>query len=117
MKFKLLSLFLAAFAFVSISNAVTEWPTVDTRDNGVGIKVGEVCKYNAAKSEIVCTSQTIENVEAIVGSATGTPGWLQYGKDYIGTSALGEGEVMTTSRFGAKPGATKRVIYIKRLLM
>lgn len=118
MNTKLLSIALAAFVagFTNVS-ALIEWPTVNIRNNGVGLKADDIriCKYNEDNNEIICIDHdgdktTISDVKVIEGSSTGTPPWLEYGDDYIGQT---EGTIGYTAKVGSGAGAGRRTIYVK----
>lgn len=69
-----------------------------TRNNKVGVKENEFCyviydpKQNYDNAIIICKNKSpqvklFKNVGKIVGSSTGTPGWLEY-SNYIGHKPL-----------------------------
>jgi len=88
---------------------------LNTHGNSVNIRSGAVCHviYSPQQTKhhecmVVCEGpgnddKIFKNVGKVIGSATGTPGWLEY-KNYIGS------KLMDTGNEKDDAGGAKRVI-------
>ena len=80
---------------------------INIKKNSLGIKNGDTCAIvkDNNKRVLVCKSgKVIRDVCKVVGSSTGTPGYIEYANKYVGYRLLSAGSK-------SKPGSGKREIY------
>ena len=80
---------------------------INIKKNSVGIKDTDTCAIVKDRSNrvLVCKSgKVVRDVCKVVGSSTGTPGYIEYGTKYVGYRLLNSGHK-------ERPGSGKREIY------